>query len=372
MKVSYNNFVLSDLGEVTITQQREIEGGEAPQRAKVTLLVKVDLFERCYADNYALLTAARDALAIPNAMLLWQNEDSGETYLNQTATLASENFPEEWGEYYQQGQFTFTCYENLDTSAQNLPLTFLKEGAAKPFRFDHVTEWNDGVSVERFNLLRKQRRETRGKVEVKGVILGEPRLGLEERRAKLAAQVVELRAAMNSAEGRLTFGTSGQQMFDGNVRIVDFKCDINQAITAIPFSFMAVFTAFPDETNYATCEATAEEKNNFSGELNLNVTGRIQAPTEAAARTKLAATLAAFLAQYGYGGSATGNNGSQQLELNVTPNLISANADGDTFTELSFQGQWRKWNQSNQLATFTATGKTTPVPFGNVKMWVAC
>lgn len=39
MKASYNNFPLSDLGEVTITQKREFEGGDAPQCAKVILAV---------------------------------------------------------------------------------------------------------------------------------------------------------------------------------------------------------------------------------------------------------------------------------------------------------------------------------------------
>ena len=71
MKVAYNNFVLSDLGEITVTHHRDFEGGDAPQRAKVMLTVKVMLFERCYADNFALLRSAAAALAIPNAALSW-------------------------------------------------------------------------------------------------------------------------------------------------------------------------------------------------------------------------------------------------------------------------------------------------------------
>ena len=53
------------------------------------LTIKVALFERCYADNYLRLQQAKEALATPNAVLVWQNEDSGETYVNQTATLTS-------------------------------------------------------------------------------------------------------------------------------------------------------------------------------------------------------------------------------------------------------------------------------------------
>ena len=277
MKVAYNNFALSDLGEVTLKQKREFEGGggatgdQAPQRAKVVLEIKLMLFERCYADNYALLNLAKAALAMPNAQLLWQNEDSGETYVNQTATLASADLPEEWGTYFQELNLSFFYYENLDTTAQNLPLTFLIEGATAPITFDHVTGWTEGASVERFSTLRKHRRETRGKLDVKGLILGDPTQSLTDRRTALAAKVVALRAAMNSAEGQLTFGTGGQQMFAGAVRITDFKADVNQAIAQIEYSFSATYTLFPDEENYATVEATIAETDNLSGEVTLTV-----------------------------------------------------------------------------------------------------
>ena len=362
MKVQYNNFTLSDLGEVILTQRREFAPGDAPQRAKVILMLKVMLFERSYADNYALLNLAKAALAMPNAVLLWQNEDSGETYINQTATLTQEDFPEEWGTYFQELNCSFTYYENLDTSAQNLPLTFTPAGGT-PITFDRITTFTDGLTNERFSSLRKQRKETRGRVEVAGAILGDPLMSISDRRKVLAAAVTKLRAAMNSAQGRLTFGLGDQQMFDNAaVRITDFKCDINQAINGIDFSFTGVFTLFPNEANYATVEATADEKDNFTGETTLNVTGKIQAQTEAAARVKLAAVLASFLAQYGY---AKG----QPIDINTTANLISANADGDTFTELSFNGSWRKWRASNQTASFKKTGGTVAIPFGNVKLW---
>ena len=158
------------------------------------------------------------------------------------------------------------------------------------------------------------------------------------------------------------------------VRLDTFKVEENQAEMGIDWSIKAHYTAYPDETNYATCEATAEEKINFTGEQILNVAGKIQATNLAGAQTKLAAVVAAFLAQYGYGGKETPNANnqtpSQQLELNQTANLISANADGDTFTELTFNGSWRKWLVTNQGATFQATGaKTGPVTLGNVKQW---
>ena len=362
MKVSYNNFALDGIGEVTLRQRREYEGGEAPQRAKVTLEVKLALFQRCYADNYALLQQARAALATPNAALVWQNDATGEEYVNQTATLTAEDLPEEWGTYYQEMNLTFFYYENLDTGAQNLPLTFQPAGGPA-ITFTQVTAWAEGASTERFATLRSQRRETRGRLEVKGIILGDPTQSLAARRAALAAQVPALRAAMNSAEGRLTFGTPGQQLFNNTVRITEFKCDADQAITSIGFSFTASYTLFPDEADYATTEATFTQTDNFNGEVTLAAAGKVQAPTEALARAKLKTVIAAALKQYGYAA------GTQQLEFTATPNLIDANGDGTTFTELTFGGRWRRFKASNQTATFTAGGLAAP--FGNVRTWAS-
>jgi hypothetical protein len=362
MNVTYNNFSLSNLGEVSVTQKREFEGNEAPQRAKVSVMLKVCLYERSYGDNYALLEAARTALAIPNAVLFWQNSDTNEIYINQTATLTMEDLPEAWGTYYQEMNLSFFYYENLDVSAQNLPLTFTPDGGAA-ITFSNVTAWSDGISSERFSTLRKNRKETRGRLDVEGFIYGDGTQSLAVRRTAFAAQVAALRTAMNSAQGNLVFGASGQQIFSGSVRVTEFKAEVNQAITQIGFKFTAVYTLFPNEAGYATCEATAEQKINFSGESVLNLAGKILSQTEAAARVKLGTVLAAFLTQYGYA------SGAQQLEINSTANLISANADGDTFTELTFSASYRKWDPLNQMATFTATGNKTAIPFGNVKLW---
>jgi hypothetical protein len=76
----------------------------------------------------------------------------------------------------------------------------------------------------------------------------------------------------------------------------------------------------------------------------------------------MAAVITTFLVTYGY-------NTGQQLELSTQPNLISANADGDTFTELKFTGQWRTWRVTNMAATFQRSGAGSPIPFGQVRLW---
>ena len=133
-------------------------------------------------------------------------------------------------------------------------------------------------------------------------------------------------------------------MFNGMVRIEEFSCDLDQLVNAINFSFTCSYTLFPDESAYATAEFTVEEQDNFTGELVLTVAGKIQSQDEAGARVKLAAVFEQVLTDREY-------LAGQQLSLVTTPNAISANEDGDTFTELTFSGSWRKWEATNQMAT---------------------
>ena len=366
MKLIYNEFDLSSIGEVTVKWNRDYEGGEAPQRCRVTVKASVKVFQRCYADNYALLRQAQSALLQPNQQLTWTNDDTGENYIDQTGNCVAANFPEEWGTYFQQLDLTFSYYENLDVSGQNLLCSFVKTGSSVTLVFNNILKWSESASTKRFSSFRSLREEVRGLLTVEGLLLGDTTLPLAERRASLAQLVAKFRRELNSADGLLTYGSNldgAQSMFNGLVRITSFEADVDQSICAVPFKFTADYTLFPDEKNYATVTATAEVKDPQTGELTLQVTGKIEASTEALARTKLATVIATFLKNYAF-------DKGQQLELDTSANLISANADGDAFTELSFSGQWRKWRASNQGATFQKTGsKSQPVTLGNVTTW---
>src|ERR1017187_2854454 len=120
MKLSYNGLPIDELGEFTVSQSREYEEG---QRCKVTLKVNVSVFERSYADNYALLAQVREALRVQNGVLVWTNDDTGTDYVNRTVTVLTDEQPEEWGTYAQEAKLTFTYYEQ-DLVTNNLPLTF--------------------------------------------------------------------------------------------------------------------------------------------------------------------------------------------------------------------------------------------------------
>jgi hypothetical protein len=336
MILEYNTFDLAALGDLSITQSREFEGGDAPQRAKVTLRVTVDLFQRSYDDNYQLVRQAREALRTAQATLHWRNEAVGQDYVNQTAALVSEDLPEEWGEYHQRFNLVFSFYEqNLAT--QNTPLTLTKD-AGPAYQLDHVSRWQETAGVERFDPKRKHRRETHVRLSVSGLILGDPTQDLAARRTALQAKATAYRQALDGAEATLAFGG----WFNRAIRIESFEADVDQAANAIAFSFTAGYTLFPNEASYATAEFNAEQKDGQTGETFLSLTGKVQATTEAAARTKLAGLVSAARSAYGYGAD------SQLLQWDTTPNGISANGDGDTFTELSFNVTHRTWRATNR------------------------
>jgi hypothetical protein len=372
MKLIYNSFDLSSIGEIAVKWNRTYEGGnDAPQRCRVTVDCSVKVFERSYGDNYSLLRQAQAAVMAPNQQLTWTNDETGESYIDQTAALTRQNFPEEWGTYFQQLELSFQYCENLDTSAQNLLCTFTKTGSTTPLQFDNITKWAESASTKRFSTLRSQREQVTGQLTVEGLLLGDTTLPLAARRAGLAQLVATFRRELNAADGNLTYGVQGSTatptpMFQNVVRITSFEAAVDQSICAVPFKFTADYTLFPDETNYATVTATAAVRDPQTGELFLNISGRIESATEALARTKLAAVVAALLKSHGF-------DKGQKLEFSATPNLISANADGDTFTELSFTGQWRKWRAGNFAASFTppspSGGALEPISFGQVSTW---
>jgi hypothetical protein len=361
MKIIYNGFDFSELGELFVTQTREMEGApDQPQRARVTLRVRVEVFERSYDANREALERCRPALQLPNAVLQWSNDVAGVDYVNQTAALVSDDLPEEWGEYHQVLNLVFTYYEQTPGGAENnLPLTFTQNGTT--LQFDVVNRWRQSAAVERFSTLRKQRKETHVTVRVEGQWLGDTTQPLDSRRTALAAQAAQFNATLNGAEGTLTYGESGE-FFQKVVRIEQWECEVDQAVNAINFSFTCGYTLLPDETDYTTTEFNVDEQDDYTGVVNLAVSGKIQAATLAAAQAKLTALLAALTAQRGY-------NQSQPVRLETADANVDC-LDGATFTELSFNAAYRRWKDTNQKATYQRTGSPNPpVSFGEVRTW---
>lgn len=383
MNFFYNSFALHNLGEVTITQTREVEDG---QRVKVSLKVGVSLFERSYGDNYALLIQLREALKTQEAVFQWTNTDTGTDYVNQTVTLVSEDLPEEWGEYYQAANLVFFYYEqNLATN--NMPLVFTRSAVGQPLialeglpddgsgiggpgsvRLGNVTKFKDTTSTERFSPFHAARSLVKGKVAASGLLLVDTTAPLNARRGLLITLAAGLEQ-LKSAEGRLSFGNV-PPAFNRLVRVEDIEVEIDQLHYAIAWSFTASYTVFPNEETFATVEYTVDQRDENTGEQFLRVSGKISAALEATARAKLAALLPAVQAQYGYA-LILPPVPVQELRADTSAKQVMANEDGDIFIELTFTSEWRRFRPENQMATFqkTAPASGGAIGLGNVVNW---
>lgn len=320
MNLTYNGFDLHNLGEFAISSATEYEGGDAPQRAKVTLKVTIWLFEENFEANAALIRQAREALRTQNAVLRWTNPEANLHYVNQTVTLVRSDAPEEWGEFFQQLNLEFTYYEQ-DLLPQNLPLRVLRVGETKPLTLTHVSKFAEEATTERFHPLHPHRRTMQVKLTVSGQILGDPKQSLADRREALGDLAATFREQMNGAEAAVQFGHAGALVFDQVVRVTASTCELDQLVAALNYSFTATYTLFPDESDYALIEYTVEQKDGMTGEEHLTFTGRIQATTEALARAKLDVLSAAVLLQYGY-------ENAQQLRFDTSATVVGSDEGG--------------------------------------------
>jgi hypothetical protein len=367
MKLVYNGLVISDLGEFTMSQGRDYEDG---QRVKVTLRVGVTLFERSYGDNYALVKQLREALRTQQGVLQWTNTDTNEDYVNQTVTVQSGDLPEEWGEYQMQFNLVFFYYEQALVT-NNLSLTFTPgaggrdSGAAVVL--GNVTRFSESALSERFSPFHSQRSMMKGEVSVSGMLLVDTTLSLADRRTALARAKQELMAALNSSEGLLQFGDplrGAALVFSHQVRPEKPSVEIDQLHWAVLWSFTGSYILFPGEREFAVVDMQAAQREAFepaTGEQVLSVTGKIDALNEAVARAKLAAVVTAVLGQYGY-------QSAQALRSESTARQISSMEDGDSFIELSFTLEWRRFRADRMRASFTPDGATDPVVLGQVRL----
>ena len=351
MKLIYSGFDIGALGEFTLSQSREYEEG---QRAKVTLKVGLTIFERSYADNYTKVLQLKEALRTMEATLQWTNDDTNQDYLNQAVTLVSNDLPDEWGQYSQQVNLVFFYYEQSLTT-NNLPLTFAPTGGAS-VTLGNVSKLNESRSIERFSPFHSQRSLVKGEVTLSGYLMSDATLPLADRRTALAQAQSSLMNALTSQEGVLQFGPSGS-VFNRTVKPEKPSVEIDQLHYAVTWSFTASYTVFPDEATFATVEYQADQRDPETGEQYLTLTGKITAKTEAIAQAKLASLTPTVLAQYGYAGDV------QQLRNDVTPHSVSANQDGDTFIELNFTLEYKRWRPDNTDATFAG------VSLGHVDGW---
>lgn len=255
-------------------------------------------------------------------------------------------------------ELTFTI-EWSRSRSDVLLCTFTKSGAGgSPVNLGKVLGFAHRYSARRFNEQRSQRAYAGGQVTLRGVFLASQTIGVEGRRAQLASEAAALRAAVNSADGTLVYGGAAQtSVFNKVVRVEDFTAEPNQLLNGLDWSLTAVYSEFPNEAGYATVEYTVTPREaTEDGDETLMLAGRILAQSEAAARSKLDSVRATVLAANGYAATQVLRRESQASSVfangDKTTGLTEA-ADGTTFTELTFNEEYRRRKSAATAVSWT-------------------
>lgn len=337
MRLSYNGVALDELGVLRILGERSelSPADDAPRSRRVSLSVRLDFFSEASPDWAALRSkqgSVLSALRTSNGRLLWVDDVSGTTLVDQDAVLSSHDLPEDpnaWGSYRQAVTFTFT-YADHDFTPDVMGCTYTPAGGMA-VTLGAVERFREKYTTERYDPLRDNRRRAGGQMTFVGRFLcSDPAAERSARRTELLDKLADIRTAFTSKSGRLVYGNGDNTAFDQTVRVEDLEAEVNQAHTEINWSFSAAYNRFPDESGYALADYTVTSREDKdAGTVTTVMAGRIAADSRASADTKLAVLRAL------HAGSLTLIGTRELAEQHYdTP-------DGHAFTELTFNETYR-------------------------------
>ena len=356
MKLSYNNTDLATLGVLRVlgrTTRRE--PAEAPQRERVEYRVRLDFFQSSFQANFGLLQAFASALQSDSAALQW-TDDGGTTYENRPVTAGDTDMPREalerGGTYWQAVEFSFWYWNHgLTLNTLHGSWTGSTGGALD---LGAVENWSERTRVERVDPLRATRRMAQGTIAASGRWQADTTLPLAQRQVALQAQKTTLLAALiSAAQGTLAYG-----QFSQTVRVAEFNADVNQPENFVAWTASFTFTRYPDEADYSLLDyALTTRFAETEGVTYLTLAGRIHAPTEAAARARLA-LLQTSVIPSGYALVSTQTDPkSAGSESELTGGNGNNGSDGVTFIDLGFTVEYR--TTSGLGTTLALTGGAT-------------
>lgn len=318
--------------------------GEAPRRWKRSLRVTLDLTEADYVANRKLVDRMRAAVGTQNALLKWWDEAGGGKWVEQTATVTATNWPDDpnqWGTYHQVVEFTFEFFGGMEAPAGGWFRVEYKRtgGSGASAVLGEAQEWRETRSVARFSPLRGHRSGSMGRVTGSGQFLADPKAPYEERVAALLAAKGAMEAELAGKEGRLRYFRPNdgheQSAFDRTVRIEEWDCRVNQAVTAVEWSLAAGFTAFPDESGYAMAEFEVRTRDDAErGTRVLVLGGKVGAQDGAAARAALAGLRGTYVP------AASGGTSYTAVRMDSSEKWVKGDSDGEAFLELSFEEEY--------------------------------
>ncbi|MFP5250239.1 MAG: hypothetical protein ACLGP3_10480, partial [Acidobacteriota bacterium] len=342
MKLLYLTTDLATLGELRILgRATRREPVESPQRERVEYRVRLDFFQTSFQANFGLLQQFATALQSDQAQLQW-TDDGGTTYENRPVTAGDSNMPADvllkGGTHWQAVEFSF-WYWNHNLTTSSLNGTFTRPGSTAQ-DLGAIEAWSERTVFERFDPLRAARRTGVCTITASGRWQADTTLAVAARQAALQAKKDALTTEiLQTGQGTLVYGTLNQV-----VKVTEFTAAVNQPNNYLGWQLTATFTRYPAEADYSLVELRVQRRENLAeGIQRLVLTGRIHAPTEAAANAKLT-SLAAALVPSGY----------VMLGTEITPTLHQSNSgagtdaadgglggDGETFTEINYTLEYR-------------------------------
>lgn len=214
-----------------------------------------------------------------------------------------------------------------------LPISYKATNALQPLDLGIVERFSDRYSAQLFDEMRSIRKRAGGVVTAQGKIYMPDSLSLDAKRAALKAKKDDYDAAFNGKkDGQLVYG----EIFNKTVRVLDWNCEINRLRNCLEWNLSAVYTRFPNESNYAICEFNlSPREDKIQGTVVYILSGRIGAPSSEMAYAKLN-QLRTSLIPTGFV-MASGD----PTERNVSTDS-DGNGDGASFIELTFNEEHRK------------------------------
>jgi len=245
--------------------------------------------------NFGLLELFAQALQTDQAQLQWQ-DDGGTTYENRPVTAGDSDTPSDvmsrGGTHWQAVEFSF-WYWNHALTLNTLNGSWRATGVSgSPLDLGMVEIWSEQIRSERVDPLRNNRRTVIGTVTASGRWAADTTLPVAARQTALQQQKDTLLSSLvDEADGTLQYGA-----FNKVVRVADFKADVNQPQNSLAWSASFSFTRYPDEADYSLLDYSVTARYAAAeGITYLTLAGKIHAPTEAAARKRLAALQASVI-----------------------------------------------------------------------------
>ena len=225
MKLVYNGLDLATLGVLQIMGLATQREGEAPQRERQTLRVRLEVFERTFADNAGVLAELRAALKTQQAQLLWQDVN-GTSYVNRTVCAGEDEEPADGrrvsGGTMQTIHIVFHWW-NHDVATNCLAGSWQRVGGPA-VDLGAVTDWREGLVAEYFDRLRDHVKYEGGTVTAAGRWQGDTTQPVAARRSALLAIKDRLLTELQTnAKGQVRYGT-----FNQSVRVESFTAEIDQ------------------------------------------------------------------------------------------------------------------------------------------------